>query len=206
MSNVIKARTMHSANGGPVIVKRSLQLAAKKAEQVVAEARLEASRIIGEARQEAQGILTIAKEQGYDQGVREWHETLSAAWRQRDEYLDANEAAVLKLAVKVAGKVIGEELRTTPETVASLAREALRTLQRAKTFVVQVHPADAPLLNERILVLRSAVGPTRDIEVVSNPSLLRGDCVVESDIGLIDARLETQLKNIERMLTARTSA
>jgi type III secretion protein L len=204
MSNVIKARTIDSPSG-PVVVKRKVQLAAKQAEQVLAEAELEATRIIREATQKGEVILTTAKEEGYERGVGEWHETLSVAWKKRDAYVEANESALLQIAVKVAGKIIGEELRTTPETIAGIVREALRSLRRAKTFVVQVHPADALLLNERIPTLRSAVGPTREIEVVSNPSLSPGDCVIESDIGVIDARLETQLNNIERMLAARIS-
>ena len=203
-SNVIKARTLAST-GRPVVIKRGVQMASQVANEIVAQARDEAQQIINEARRTAQSIFDSAREDGYQSGAAQWYNTLADAWKSRDCYLAGNETALLKLAVRIAEKLIGEELRTAPDVVIGIVREALCSVRRAENLVIQAHPADAVLLNERISALRNPAGLAREIEIVADASLARGDCIVESDIGIIDARLDTQLKNLERVLTLKMS-
>ncbi len=199
-ANVIKARALESA-GRPAVVKRELQIALQDADEIVAQAQDEAQRIMNETREKVQRIFDSAREDGYESGAAQWYEALAKAWKSRDDYLAANESALLKLSVRIAEKLIGEELRTAPDTVAGIVKEALHSVRRAKSLVIQVHPGDAVFVNERVSILRAPAGPAREIEIVPNSSLSRGDCIVETEIGVIDARLETQLKNIERALT-----
>lgn len=203
-SNLIKARTLESVNG-LAVVKRNVQIACREAGEIVAQAHDEAQRIVSEARQKAQEILDSAREEGYRSGAAQWYEVLGDARRSRDNYLTANETALLKLAVRIAERLIGEELRTVPESIAGIVNEALRSVRRAKSLAVQVHPADVAFLKERLSTLGTPAAAAREIEIVPNASLSRGDCIVESDIGIIDARLEVQLNNMERALTLKTA-
>lgn len=196
---VIKARTLEE-NGRPAVVKRSVQIAYQDADEILAQAQTEAERIVSEARQTAQNIFDSGREEGYQNGAAQWNDALAQAWKARDNYLASNETALLKLAVRIAEKLIGQELQARPDAIAALVDEALRSVRRAKTFRIQAHPADVPHLKERLHALRTPSGADREIEVAPNASLSRGDCIVETDIGTIDARLETQLKNIERAL------
>ena len=203
-SNLIKARSLESVNG-PAVVKRNVQIAWQDAGEIVAQAQDEAQRIVSEATRKAQEILNSAQEEGYRSGATQWYEALADAWKSRDNYLAENEAALLKLSVRIAEKLIGEELRTAPQTIAGIVNEALRSVRRAKSLVIQAHPADVASLKERLSTLRIQAAPSREIEIVPNTSLSRGDCIVETDIGIIDARLETQLDNMERALTLKTA-
>jgi len=203
-SNVIKARMLASA-GRPVVIKRSVQMASQEANEIIAQAQDEAQRIIKEARQTAQSIFESAREGGYQSGAAQWYDTLADAWESRDCYMAGNETALLKLAVRIAEKLVGQELRIAPDAVTGMVREALRSVRRAERLVIQAHPADAVILNEHISALRNPAGMAREIEIAPNASLARGDCIVESDIGIIDARLDTQLKNLERVLTLKMS-
>lgn len=205
LSTVVKARSLESIDR-PVVVKRNVELAKQQAGEIIAGAWREAEGIIASAQKKAEALLDSAKRDGYGNGLAHWNEALATAWKSRDEYIAKNEAELVQLAVRVAEKLIGEELRSSPETISTIVREALRSVRRAKSFVLQVHPADAAILDERVTALRAAAGPFREIEIAANPSLSRGDCIVESDIGIIDARLETQLKNMERALTGGTQA
>ncbi|MBV9155120.1 MAG: hypothetical protein JO097_02590 [Acidobacteriaceae bacterium] len=199
-SNVIKARMLASV-GRPVIIKRSVQMASQDASEIIAQAQDEAQQIVSEAQKKAQSISDSAREDGYQTSAAQWYDALAQARESRDRYLAANETALLKLAVRIAEKLIGQELRTSPDTVLGIVKEALRSARRAASIVIHAHPADAVLLNERISALRKLAGLTREIEIIPDAGLSRGDCVVESEIGVIDARLDTQLKNIERVLT-----
>ncbi len=204
-SNVIKAQANQTL-GGRVVVKRNAQLAGRQADEILKQAREEAELILAEARRKADETLATAERTGLRKGESQWYEALTTAWKSRDDYMAANEHALLKLAVRIAEKLMGEELRTAPDKIVSLVREALRSTRRAKTLVIQAHPEDAALLSARRAAICGTGNTERQLEIVPNAALSRGDCVIESEIGSIDARLETQLKNIGNALTGRTSA
>ena len=187
------------------MVKRNVQIAIRDANEILTRAQNEAQQIVSEARLKAKDIFDSARQEGYENGAAPWYDVLADAWKSRDVYLAENETALVTLAVKIAEKLIGQELHNTPEVIAGIVNEALRSLRRAKSLAIQVHPADVIFLQERLGVLRPPAGAAREIEVVPNASLSRGDCIVEADIGIIDARLETQLKNMERALTAKAA-
>lgn len=203
-SNVIKARILE-AGGRRAVIKRNVQVACLDAKEIVAQAEDEAQRIVTEARRKAQEIFESASEEGYQNGACQWYDALAQAWTARDAYLAGNETSLLKLAVRIAEKLIGEELRIAPDAITGIVGEALRSVRRARSLAIEVHPADIPALQERLPALRTAARAACEIEVIPNASLSRGDCVVETEIGIIDARLETQLENIERALTLKTA-
>lgn len=204
VSNVIKAR-MLGATGRPAVVKRKVQLACEQANEIVARAGDEAEWIINDARRKAQDIFDCAREEGYQSGAAQWYEMLTQASKAREAYLAGNETALLKLAVRIAEKLIGEELHIAPDTIAGIVSEALRSVRRAKSVTVQVHPEHVTALEERLFTLHTPAGAGREVEIIPNASLSGGDCVIETEIGVIDGRLETQLKNMERALTLKTA-
>ena len=78
-SNVIKARIIEAA-GQRAIVKRDVQIACQRANEIVADAENEAQRIVSEARRKAQDIFDSAREDGYERGAAQWYEALAEAW------------------------------------------------------------------------------------------------------------------------------
>jgi flagellar biosynthesis/type III secretory pathway protein FliH len=72
-----------------------------------------------------------------------------------------------------------------------VVREGLERVRRASRVRVRVHPSDAAQLIEL------------EAEVVEDPSITRGGCVVESELGEVDARLEVRLDALARAIGAR---
>ena len=97
--------------------------------------------------------------------------------------------AVAQTALRLARQVVRSELATRPEAVATVAQEALETLLlSARHITLRVHPDDHALVVEgagEVLAARGA-------RVVADPEIARGGCLVESNIGVIDATIETR--------------
>lgn len=97
--------------------------------------------------------------------------------------------AVAQTATRLARQVVRSELATRPEAVAAVAQEALDTLLlSARHITLRVHPDDHALVVEgagEVLAARGA-------RVVADPEIARGGCLVESNIGVIDATIETR--------------
>jgi type III secretion protein L len=197
---IIKSEAVVDPFMAPKVVKREIYAATEEAARIVHEAHTQARKILDDAEQARQTALETSFKEGYEQGLREWNVAVAEVNAARDKYLTGSEPELIRLAVRIAQKIIGEELRTNPETIVSVARACLEGAGRERSLTVRVPAADLDLVRRRIVLLREAAGPNRSIEVVADAAIGPGGCVVESEYGVIDARLETQLRCMESIL------
>jgi flagellar biosynthesis/type III secretory pathway protein FliH len=115
------------------------------------------------------------------------------------------EDTILQLSVRVAEKIIGEQLKLQPETIVDIVRQVLRATRAGKHMIIQVNEADAPMVRGRVDRLKESLGVSPEIEIVALATIPRGGCVIDSELGIIDARLETQLKCMEEALLGGSS-
>jgi flagellar assembly protein FliH len=191
-----------------------VRAAAARAEMQAAEilngARAQAARMIADAEAQVARVEREAMERGLDEARAAMGAEVSAAVADLREQLarSLNEVAALRitmaeqserelvhLALEIAKKVVHREVAIDPDIPLTLARLALARLQRVAA-VVRLHPEDFEYVSARREELRA----TAMIELVSDPAIGRGGCVVESERGDIDARIEQQFANIERGL------
>ena len=154
---------------------------------------------------EQQALLHAARQVGYQEGYRDGLVALEnfkrsllqqnaaqfgALLQQFDEQLDTLEfdmaGALTRVAVSIAQQVVRDELRTQPDRIARVAREAVEAvLMSARHIVVQVNPQDQALVEAGAAEAIAA----RGARLVSDASIERGGCRVLSDVGTIDARI-----------------
>lgn len=172
--------------------------AREQAEHILAEARKEADRLVSEAHAEADRIRREATEAGLQEGQTRAAATVARASEMRDRMLTDAEGQVTKLAVAVARRLVGAAAASDPSFVRGLVEQALARTRRARALEVRVHPEDAPHVRDLV------EGRPREIAVQPDASIERGGCVLHTDVGDVDARLEVQLAAIERTLSAET--
>ncbi len=113
---------------------------------------------------------------------------------QRDRWLDQCQAETVRLGVAIAERLLRRTLATHPEAVIDLVRSALEWSVGADRLSVRLHPADAELVTSAAASLQAETCAT--LEFVADESLARGDCVVDTPNGLIDARQEVLAQRI----------
>jgi type III secretion protein L len=171
----------------------------------------EAKQILSVAEQEAQRIkddaARLRDEQaraGYEEGYRKgYEEALAGMARVEQEFeavCDRLEPDLVRLAVKVAEKIIGAELASRPEAIAAIVSQALRTVRHQKEISIRVHPSHAPALEAKKVQLLGVLTRAKDVTVRPDPSMRPGGCIIESELGTLDADLATQLAMLERAL------
>jgi type III secretion protein L len=197
---IIKARLEAEAGVAPNVLKKDVYEAGVDAGRIIDSARREAQSILDEAERRRDAEIEAARQEGYEAGLAHWNEALLAAQAARDSLQAEYETELVKLAVQIARKIIGEELRTHPEAVVGIVRESLRSVRHERSLTIQVNPKDLAEVQPRLDRLQEAAGPGRHMQVVPDPAVSPGGCIVESDVGIIDARLETQLKCLEEIL------
>ena len=97
--------------------------------------------------------------------------------------------AIAVSATQLARQVVRSELKANPQSVVAVAQEALDTLlQSARHITLRVHPDD------HALVVQGAAETVRSLGVrlLPDAAVLRGGCLVESDVGVIDAGIDVR--------------
>lgn len=104
------------------------------------------------------------------------------------------ESDLVKLSISIARRLVHRELSIDPESVQALVRVAIERISVSELVRVRVHPAQRELV-EKVLDHCTA---GRAVELVADPSLRSGDLVYETIRGALDARIDSQLDEIER--------
>lgn len=170
---------------------------------------LDARDIIARAEAEAEQIRTAARdaaaqerERGYRDGIEqakaEMAERVVETMSQSATYFSRLEEALVDLVVKATRRVIGE--LDAPERASRIVRQALELLRQENHVRIKVPPALRDALQARVNALLSEFPRIRFLDIESDPRLPEDGCVLETELGVIDASVETQLRAIEKAL------
>lgn len=144
--------------------------------------------------------LRIGREEGLNalEDYRQQHEAevgvpIAAALEQFQRQLDGLDQAIARrvagIALQVARQVLRTELQTPAAAVVRVTQEALgEVLLSARHIRVRLNPSDLVAVEQGCGDLFS----TRHARLVADPNIERGGCLVESDLGTVDARVATR--------------
>ncbi|HXN31419.1 MAG TPA: FliH/SctL family protein [Polyangiaceae bacterium] len=172
------------------------------------EARLAADRIVEEARSRAEAIAIRARDDARSEaarGAREAEEQaeakIAARWlalRQAEgERLKRDSERVIAVGVVLAERLLGTALELAPALIADLARTAIAEARGARRIAVEAHPLDASALRRHLGV---AGLDTQSVEVREDEALARGQLRLQTDVGIIDAKLAPRLERLAAAL------
>lgn len=176
----------------------------EKSEGIVSRARKEASRLRKRAREVlAQAVVEKEEErkrgfeQGHQEGLAALTERLIQAEADRNRVLTEAEPQIVRMVAEIAEKVIGREIQNG--AVVDIVKKAV-SQSVGQRITVHVHPTDRPVLEEKEKELLEVVDKSQTITVKEDESVSAGGCIVETELGTVDARLETQLAAIRKAL------
>lgn len=121
-------------------------------------------------------------------------DALSKPVEQLDERI---ESELVNLSVAIARQIVRRELKTEPAQVVGVVKEALSILPSGvQNIKVHMHPSDAQLVSEIML----ANVDERKWQVLEDPVMERGGCLVETDSSTVDAKIDTRIAAIAARL------
>ena len=204
MAEIIKAAPAKAPglhNPAPKLVKRESFAALNEAAAILESAHAQAARILASAEHEREQITAQARRDGEAEGLRRYLDAIAGVSARLDEFYQKAEPELVKLATGVARKIVSAELASQPSTIVQMVRQALTGVRQARRVVILSHPSHIEALREHTRELD--LSSTCEIQVMADASLTPGSCRIETELGLVDARLETQLEVIEKALTRR---
>jgi flagellar assembly protein FliH len=147
----------------------------------------------GEGRQE--GLAKGAEEV---QGALSVLRNLAHSLKEQEQKLMSRiEPDAVKLAIAVAGKIIGKEVTVDREVVKRCVARAVEKILERERLVIYVHPVDLPVVMQYKEELLGTFDGIREIEVVgSENGISPGGCTVETDLLKANGKIEDQLEEI----------
>ncbi|RLB01957.1 MAG: hypothetical protein DRG59_13360, partial [Deltaproteobacteria bacterium] len=97
-------------------------------------------------------------------------------------------------------KVIKQEITVNKDIVLNNIKEAIHKLTETDKILVKVSPEDYEFIKENKPDFLETLKQTQKINLIKDETIKAGGCVIETDFGQIDARIETQWENVAQDL------
>jgi type III secretion protein L len=185
------------------VIKNQIISAQAEAARMLLEAEEFAAKVLLEAQTEAETLKKRAFLEGTENALAEFEKNLIESQEIRERVWRESEKDLLRLAVRLAEKIIGREIKKDQKTIIEIVANAVQNARLQEKLTIRVNPQDLPILEketERI----TAGSKIKFIDFAPDPRVVSGGCLIESEVGTIDARLETQLRVLERALLSQS--
>ena len=146
------------------------------------------------AAEELAVALQTQKERLEQDYVSAVHEAIAAFQESQRQYFTEAEAAVVRLALSIAGRVLHREAQMDPLLLRGAVRVALEDAQQSTTCVLEVSREKAEAWGRWL----SDAGTIARVEIRGKDDVARGHCRLEIGESTADLSVHAQLAEIER--------
>jgi len=174
---------------------------------------------IDKAKKQVGELKSNARKQGYDTGFEDGFNKGKEAAKEefnpvlkttqhlveelsefRKEMYDKVEREMIQMVIALTKKVIHFEFSTREDAVQDMIRLGVQSILDRESMVIKIHPTDKEYAESFLPELQHMYSEIKNITFVANPGIERGGCVIETNFGVIDARIEKLEEQIDRIL------
>lgn len=199
-----RTTTIMSDTGG--VVNRKTLAATEKADGIIQEAEAAAERLRHDAAKilgEVEGVREQARQEGLalgrQEGFAEASEFAVKLETIKEKFYANAEGDIIALVMEIAEKVIGKMVLEHRDAILAIIRQAIES-SLGDRLTIRLNPDDYKAIHEHTNELRELVDRSKRLVFKEDDSISQGGCVVETEVGVIDAQLETQLRAIRKAL------
>ena len=114
----------------------------------------------------------------------------------REEIYEKIESDVVEMSLMISRKIIYRILEQEQEIVVAIAKEAIKKASDREMLKIKINPADLEIMNKKRSELLQCMDGIKGIIFEEDESITQGGCLIETNQGDVDARIESQLKVI----------
>lgn len=170
------------------------------ADALIEDAERNAAALVEDARRQVRNMIEKAKGEGESEGASQAQHMREEIAGLQERMLKEVEGEVVRAAMRVAGELLAAELATREDGVVDVACTALAAAKNARDINLRTSPRDAPILRKHKARLVSVLARAKDLEIREDRRVKQGGVLIETESGVVDAQLETQLEELTRAL------
>ncbi|QOW59912.1 flagellar assembly protein FliH [Treponema pedis] len=191
------------------------QKAKDEAKKIIAEAEASAKAIISDAQSNQASVnregyqegFSRGREEGYKEGelevkrlITRLQTIITKTMDRRQEILSETEQQIVDLVLLMTRKVVKVISENQRNVVVSNVVHALRKVKGRGDVIIRVNLADVGMTTEHTKNFISTAENIKNITVVEDSTVDQGGCIIETDFGAVDAKIASQLNELEQKI------
>ncbi len=121
--------------------------------------------------------------------------------RLRESLAKNSSQDMLRLVMAVSEQVIRREVAADPKVILTIIETALKSSVRTDQYCIRINPADLETVTKQKPLFLASISGLKNISIETDASISPGGCRIDSDLGDVDATIETQLEAIRQALS-----
>jgi flagellar biosynthesis/type III secretory pathway protein FliH len=180
------------------IIKEKAWVIMNEAEKIIEQAEKIASEKIKQAEKIADQIKKEAYKEGYTKGITQALNFIKRARIYYSEVIKRTKDELIELVLRIAEKVIMEELRTEPAHILNIVKKMCKNFCKSQGIEIRVSCSDYELIitdNNLMQELKII-----NAKLIKEEAIERGDCIILEEGMVVDGSIKTRLKKIKEEL------
>ncbi len=189
----------------------------KRRKTLESEAQANAKKIADKARQQA---FTEGQIKGYEEGLKKARQEVEQEYFEKfselagviegvgkkldgsfNELVRLHQPRMIRLWSEMLKRMLHRQVELNPDTIDTVLSEILSRLSDKNQILIYVSPDDQKHLEGELdTKFQEALRGAKRVEVKSDPNVENGSCIVETGLGVYDARWKTQIGQIESVV------
>ncbi|MCW9049655.1 MAG: flagellar assembly protein FliH [Deltaproteobacteria bacterium] len=120
--------------------------------------------------------------------------------RLRESLANNSRQDMLRLVMAVSEQIIRREVAADPAVVQTIIENALQSSVRADQYRIRISPDDLEAVMQKKPLFLASISGLKNLSIEADSTITAGGCRVDSDLGEVDATIETQLEAIQKAL------
>ena len=155
---------------------------------------------------ECEEIKAHAESEGFQAGFDQWTQTVSYLEGEIAKVQKELQKVVMPVAIKAAKKIVATELKVNPEVVIDIVASTLKSIAQHKRIVLYVSKKDFDIIERSKSNLKPIFEELESLSIRDRDDIEPGGCVIETEVGIVNARLEDRWRTLEAALEHIASA
>jgi flagellar assembly protein FliH len=171
-------------------------------------AQKEARQLLNNAAAQAEEIKSTAREEGLREGrneglgqlqahIKEALKLIDQANVERKKIIEQSSHDILNLSLQMAAKLTHSEINTRPEVLMNILQEAANKISDRDQVTIKVSSADFEFIKSKREEVEDLIDGVKKLNIVADKKVGPGGFIIETQMGYVDARLETKMSVIQ---------
>lgn len=191
----------------------------EEADGILSQARMEAEQVLADAQAQADAARAEAVQAGHDEGfqqgiadataqneslrreIEEEGNALRASFAEKEKNLEHN---LVDTICAVFEKVFAVSFADDKNVVLHLVDNALSNIEGSKQLLIRANEETAAFLQEKKPEMQDKVGSEVQIDIITDNLQKDGMCTIETDGGIFDCSIDTELRNLTKRIRSLT--